>query len=360
MNALGRSLREMIASEGPIAVERFMAMALGHPLHGYYMTRDPFGVGGDFVTAPEISQMFGELLGVWAGDVWRRMGAPSPLRLIELGPGRGALIADFLRAARVAPGFLDAIDLHLVETSPVLVERQRKALAHAAVAPTWRTRLEDVPEGPAIVLANEFFDALPVRQYVRGHGGWRERLVGLDAKEELIFAAAPEPEPAIAVDAPEGALLEVGVIGQNLAAQLARRLVDQGGCALVVDYGHVRSGFGDTLQALRAGAPADPLLFPGEADLTAHVDFAALARVARAAGAALFGPIEQGCFLRNLGISERAASLARRAQDSQRAAIQAALVRLTDRASPTAMGALFKALCFASPNCPAPAGFELS
>ena len=358
MTALGARISEMIQSEGPIPLDRFMSLALQDPRHGYYMTRDPFGAGGDFVTAPEISQMFGELLGLWALDLWLRMGRPPVLRLIELGPGRGTLMADVLRAARINGAFLKALDLRFIETSPFLAERQRTLLGAFPGPAAWHANLDDVPHGPAIVFANEFFDALPVRQYVRTPEGWRERVVGLDEQDCLAFALAAEPERAIKLGAPVGAVLEVGLAARRIMAALARRLVAQGGCALVVDYGYVRSGLGETLQALERGAPVDPLRGPGEADLTVHVDFSALRQAATAAGAVAHGPVEQGVFLNHLGIEQRAARLARDANTDQRAAIEAAAARLVDRSSDRGMGALFKVLAVRAPAWPTPAGFD--
>ncbi|MBL8590571.1 MAG: SAM-dependent methyltransferase [Methylobacteriaceae bacterium] len=357
MTPLETEIRAMIAQEGPMPLERYMALALGHPTLGYYMTRDPFGASGDFVTAPEISQMFGELLGLWAAEVWTMMGAPAPVRLVELGPGRGALIADALRAAAVAPAFRAAVSVELVETSPALRKRQAAALAGVGLPVAWRERLEDVPDGPMIVLANEFFDALPVRHYVRVGEGWRERLVGLGPDGALAFGVAPFAEPAIAVPAPEGAVMELSPIGHRVAATLARRLARDGGAALIVDYGHLRSGFGETLQAVRAHRYADPLRDVGEADLTAHVDFASLGEAARRAGAAVHGPIAQGALLRRLGLAQRAERLARGADEAGARAIAAATHRLAG-AGADAMGELFKAVAFAHPDLPAPPGFE--
>ncbi|HEX2727344.1 MAG TPA: SAM-dependent methyltransferase, partial [Beijerinckiaceae bacterium] len=193
MSALLDELRQVIAVEGPIPLDRYMGLCLGHPVHGYYVTRDPFGAHGDFTTAPEISQMFGELVGLWAAEVWRLMGSPRQMRLVELGPGRGTLMADLLRAARIVPGFAQAVSVHLVETSPVLRARQQDTLAASGVPVAWHDRFADVPEGPAVVIANEFFDALPISQFVRTGRGWHERLVGLDADGQLAFGLASEP-----------------------------------------------------------------------------------------------------------------------------------------------------------------------
>lgn len=356
MSALGHEIARLIALEGPLTVERYMSLCLAHPAHGYYITRDPIGPLGDFTTAPEISQMFGELVGLWAAEVWRLMGAPDQVRLIELGPGRGTLMRDALRAARVVPGFLDAIRIHLVETSPVLRRRQAATLANAPSPLTWHDRLDEVPDGAAIVLANEFFDALPIRQFVRDCGAWRERLVGLSADGALAFGLAAEPTRDVTLTAPEGAMLEWPAAGLEIMRSLADRLVAQGGAALAIDYGHVRSGFADTLQAVKNHGFADPLSEPGEADLTAHVDFAQLAAAARGAGAVIHGPVTQGDFLRALGIEARAAALAARASEAQAGDIAAALRRLTGATSDD-MGTLFKAMAVSAPDLPPLPGF---
>jgi len=350
-------LRELIATEGPIGIERFMAICLADPVHGYYMTRDPLGASGDFTTAPEISQIFGELIGLWAVQCWHGLGSPPALHLVELGPGRGTLMADALRAARLVPAFRAALHVHLVETSPVLTGLQRHTLDAAGVPLAWHARLEDVPAGPAIVIANEFFDALPIRQFVSQGGRWHERMVGL-AAGKLIFGLDGEPAPGMTMRARDGDVLEVGFAGLAVTEQLAGRLARDGGAALVIDYGHAATGFGDTLQAVKHHAFADPLADPGAADLTAHVDFAALLRQARTAGAAVHGPVPQATFLERLGARQRAAALQKGAADEEtRAGIAAALARLTDTA-PKGMGSLFKAIALTAPGQPVPAGFE--
>ena len=364
MSAAGRladELRALIAQEGPITVERFMGLALGHPTLGYYMTRDPFGAAGDFVTAPEISQMFGELLGLWTATVWDLMGRPAPLRLVELGPGRGTLMADAVRAARVLPSFQAALDIHLVETSPVLRDVQRRTLEPLGLPVTWHAGLGDVPAGPAIVLANEFFDALPVRHYVRTARGWCERLVGL-SDGALVFGLAGEPEASLRLDAPIGSIFEIGLAARRLASALAARLVRDGGAALIVDYGFTAPRLGATLQAIAAHRPVDPLADPGEADLTVHVDFAALAHTGRGAGVTVHGPTSQGDFLRALGIASRAEALKQQASPTQAEAVDAALARLTndDMAGRPGMGRLFKVLGFGVPGLPVLPGFEMA
>jgi SAM-dependent MidA family methyltransferase len=357
MSPLGEVITAMIASDGPISVERYMELALGHPDHGYYMHRDPFGAQGDFTTAPEISQMFGELLGLWAAEVWSSMGRPNPVRLIELGPGRGTLMSDALRAARVVPDFCAALDVTLIETSPTLADIQYQMLLTSGASIAWRAALSEAPEGPAILLANEFLDALPVRQFVRRSGQWRERTVRLDGSGRLAFGLAGDPEPYINVEAHEGATLEVNAIGHRFVFELAARLVRQGGAALFVDYGHGATGLGDTLQAVRAHRKVDPLVDPGEADITAHVDFAAMARSARAAGASVYGPIDQGDFLRALGIDLRTRALAERAPPQRANEFEAARRRLVGKGEGE-MGAQFKAMAVASRSVPTPPGFQ--
>ena len=358
MSALGDEIKAMIGENGPISVERFVGLALGHPQHGYYMKQDPFGAAGDFTTAPEISQMFGELIGLWAAEVWASMGSPHPLRLIELGPGRGTLVSDALRAARVSPDFRAALDVWLVESSPMLAAIQHDTLLTCGAPIAWASTLSETPDGPAIFLANEFLDALPIRQYVRGGREWRERQVGLDAAGELKFVLAQKPEPALRTPAAEGEMLEISASGHRLVYALASRLAKQGGAALFIDYGHATTGFSDTLQALRAHRPVDPLSEPGDCDITAHVDFDAMARSARAAGAAVYGPIDQGDFLRSIGLEERAEALVARASDPKRAAdIEGARQRLAGRGEGE-MGALFKAMVVANRALPVPAGFQ--
>src|SRR5271154_821422 len=313
MSALGDEIRALIGEDGPISLERYMALALAHPTYGYYMNRDPFGAEGDFTTAPEISQMFGELVGLWAAEVWAAMGSPDPVRLIELGPGRGTLMSDALRAARIVPAFRNALDVRLVETSPALAAMQHELLVDSGVAVSWAQTLKEVPNGPAIVIGNEFLDALPVRQFVRVNGQWRERTVRLNSDGALAFDVADKPEPYIRAAAANGEVLEVSPSGHRLMFELGTRLVKQGGAALLIDYGHASTRFGDTLQALRAHRYVDPLAAPGDCDLTAHVDFAAMARSASATGAAVYGPVDQGDFLRAIGIDLRTKALAERA-----------------------------------------------
>jgi NADH dehydrogenase [ubiquinone] 1 alpha subcomplex assembly factor 7 len=357
MTALLEEIKALIARDGPITIERYMALALAHPDFGYYMSRDPFGASGDFTTAPEISQMFGELLGLWAAEVWTSMGSPNPVRLVELGPGRGTLMSDALRAARIVPKFRAALDVWLMETSPTLASMQHELLLDSGVAVAWVQKLDEIPAGPVIVIGNEFLDALPVRQFVRVGGQWRERTVRLNHEGNLAFDVATTPEPYIQANAPNGKVLEVNPSGHRFMFELGARLVKQGGAALLIDYGHSVTGLGDTLQALRAHRYVDPLAAPGECDLTVHVDFAAMARSACAAGAAVYGPIDQGDFLRAIGIDLRAKALADRADPERAEELKHARDRLVGKGKGE-MGALFKAMAVANRRVPSPPGFR--
>lgn len=359
MNPLARLLAQRIRAAGPLTVADFMQEALLHPRYGYYTTRDPLGARGDFITAPEVSQVFGELVGLWCADAWDKMGRPGDVILAELGPGRGTLMADALRALKAVPDLGRALTLHLVETSPVL--RRSQAASLAGASPSWHDSIAQLPEGPLILIANEFLDALPVRQLVRGANAWHERLVSLAADgETLAFALDPAPSAAAALlprslaTAPEGSLAEIRPAALALAAALGARLARQGGVALFIDYGYFPSAAGDTLQALRRHRRHEVLEDPGEADLTAHVDFAAFADAARQAGARTWGPEPQGAFLAALGLAERATALLARASAAQIETIESGCRRLID---PDEMGTLFKALALAAPPLPAPAGF---
>lgn len=356
MTALAAEIRERIRRDGPLSVAAYMELCLSHPAHGYYRRGRPIGAAGDFITAPEVSQMFGELVGLWCAAVWQAMDRPRPVRLVELGPGRGTLLADALRAAKTVPGFRDAIEVHLVESSEALRAEQAARLGHAQ--PTWHERFETVPPGPVLVVANEFFDALPIRQFERVGNAWRERMVALaPSSEALRFAAAGKATDEVACldTAPAGSIVERAPAREALATTLARRIATDGGAALIVDYGHDWPGIGDTLQAVRRHRPHGVLDDPGDADLTAHVDFFALAAAARRAGAGAFGPVPQGGFLQALGIEERAARLRQDASAAQRDAIDAALRRLIGA---DAMGMLFKALAICHPALRVPPGFE--
>ncbi|MDE1172564.1 MAG: SAM-dependent methyltransferase [Parvibaculaceae bacterium] len=356
-NPVADHLRRLIEIEGPVPVADYMAIALGHPQHGYYMRQDPLGAGGDFITAPEVSQMFGELVGLWIAAQWLAQGAPESFVLAEAGPGRGTLMADALRATARVPGFSRAAEVHFIETSPVLRAAQAVRVPHAC----WHDTLDSVPEGPLFLIANEFFDALPVRQFVRTERGWCERCVALDVTGERfepvlapVAQGAADLLPPDLRDAPAGSLAEISPASEAIARQIASRVAAHGGAALIIDYGHARSGLGDTLQAVRAHAYADPFADPGLADLTAHVDFEALGQAAQAAGATVHGPVEQGALLFALGIESRCVKLKAGASQAQCDRINTELDRLTGADQ---MGHLFKAMAITPRNIPVPDGF---
>ncbi len=344
--SLGAIFRRLIANTGPISVMHFMGEANAR----YYADRDPLGAAGDFVTAPEISQMFGELIGLWLTDLWIRAGRAEPVHYVELGPGRGTLARDVLAAAK-RYGLEPRV--HFIESSTALKDVQLTTVPGAI----WHHDLSTVPNwGPILLVANEFLDALPVRQLVRTADGWRERMVGLDG-DRFVFLAGPQPmDPVIPEawrDAPEGAIIELNPGAAATTYEVAGRLVEQGGAALFFDYGHDAPRDGSSLQAVRAHAKVDPFATPGEADLTAHVDFAALAPIAQSRGAKWLGTVPQGRWLRELGIETRAESLAAFAPEHA-AAIHAAKDRLIGEGQ---MGILFKVMGLAAPGWPEGIGF---
>ncbi|MEJ0060220.1 MAG: SAM-dependent methyltransferase [Terricaulis sp.] len=358
MTPLAERLADQIREAGPLTVAQFMAACLYDPQHGYYVRAPRIGAEGDFITAPVISQMFGELIGLWCVHEWDAMGRPPAFHWIELGPGTGALIADAWRATRVEPAFRAAARLHLVEVSPALRAQQARALARLGAQPRWHDVVEQVPQGPSFIIANEFFDCLPIRQFVRDSKGWRERLVGLDDAGSLAFGLLQHPLregdmmiPPALIDAPHGAIAEHAPGMARLVDVIAARLRAAPGRALVIDY--AGDGSGDTLQAVRAHQKESPLAAPGEADLTARVDFTALKILARASGLGVAGPATQGDYLRSLGLDQRAQALAEaHPERAERIAREHARLTATDE-----MGALFKVLCLSSPALPAPAGF---
>ncbi len=353
MTDCAKDLRRIISARGPVSLAEFMAIALTDPQTGYYVRRSP--ISGDFVTAPEISQIFGELIGLFFVQAWEDRGRPDRIQLIELGPGRGTLMADMLRAARVRPEFLRAADIHLVEISPALRALQQRTLADRV---TWHTTFGEIaPDAPAFVLANEFFDALPVRQFVRTRAAWHERKIALDGNR-FCFCIDPVPVPAGLIprhlrEAPDGVVFELSEQSHAFAAELATRVAATGGVALIIDYGHVESGFADTFQAVQAHHFADPLVAPGDADLTCHVDFAALRAVALESGASVSGPLPQGRFLAALGIHARAEMLKRSAV-SYASMIDSGVERLVSNAQ---MGSLFKVMGLSFAGDPPLPGF---
>ena len=357
---LQSEIRKLIKSSGPMPVWRYMELCLMHPQHGYYLSRDPLGREGDFTTAPEVSQMFGELLGLWAASVWKAIGSPPLLRLIELGPGRGTMMADALRALRVLPPLYQALSIHLVEVNPVLREKQRATLSGPREV-SWHDTIDDVPDGPAIILANEYFDVLPIHQAVKRETGWHERTVEVDDSGKLAFGVATEPIPRFEVllsplvrAAPLGAVFEWRPDAEIM--KITSRVRDQDGAALIVDYGHVRSDVGDTFQAIARHTFADPLKNPGQADVTAHVDFQALVRAADDLGARVHGPVTQGEFLKRLGIETRAVTLMAKASPEIAEDVADAMQRLVGGGR-GGMGQMFKVLAVSEPNLTSLAGF---
>jgi SAM-dependent MidA family methyltransferase len=354
MTVLKTSLIRRIARTGPVTVADYMTECLLHPEHGYYVTRDPLGRAGDFITAPEISQMFGELIGLWLAQVWMDQGAPDRFVLAELGPGRGTLMADVLRATRGVPGFHAAADLHLVEASPVLRAAQMRALPDAR--PAFHDSIATLPDAPLFVIANEFLDALPIRQFQRGKGDdWHERMIGTDGKA-LIWGLAP-PMTVAALDqrrdaVREGQLVETCAPAEAIAGEIGHRIASFGGAALIVDYGDAQS-LGDTFQALSAHQHVDPLATPGQADLTAHVAFDPIAQAAQPARASALVP--QGVFLERLGITARAQALASKLGGPALETHIAAHRRLTH---PDQMGHLFKVLALTPPGAPLPPALD--
>jgi NADH dehydrogenase [ubiquinone] 1 alpha subcomplex assembly factor 7 len=353
--SLADRLKLRIAREGPLPVANYMEACLTDARSGYYKSHQPIGKEGDFITSPEISQIFGELLGLWSVAVWQSMGEPASVILCELGPGRGTLMEDALRAMKNVPQFVKAASVALVETSPVLRGAQAATLRAAPVPIAWYCTVEELPKGPLILLANEFLDALPIRQLVRRGDEWRERSVGLDEAGRFVFTendTVSGPPPEIVARAEQGAILEIRPAVARLVSALAARAAPV--AALFIDYGHDETGLGDTLQAVRAHRFADPLEGPGEADLSAHVDFADLARRAKASGVKSYGPLGQGAFLLGLGLEARRDCLLQQATPEQKQAIASGAARLVD---PTQMGILFKALALTGGAVPPPPPF---
>jgi NADH dehydrogenase [ubiquinone] 1 alpha subcomplex assembly factor 7 len=346
--SLRERLKALIAETGPISVAQYMTACLYDPEGGYYATRPALGPGGDFITAPLISQMFGELVGVWAVAAWETMGRPSPFRLIEMGPGDGTLMSDLLRAVRLTPEFRRAADIWLVEISEPLIARQAERLGEGV---SWAAGIDEVPDGaPLLLIANELLDCLPARQFVRTATGWAEQMVGLDDAGELSFGLLSTPAGGLLPEAPRGAVFEQSAAQAALGAALGRRIAADGGAALLIDYGRAEPGFGDTLQALRRHEKVDPLAAPGEADLTVHADFPAVLDAARAQGAET-AILNQAAFLANLGIGVRAEALLR-ARPERSATLGRQLHRLIGADE---MGELFKAACIHSPGWSPPA-----
>lgn len=350
MSALTAFIRELIKAEGPISVAQFMQIALQHPEHGYYVKGDPLGAGGDFITAPEISQMFGEMIGLWGAEMWRHMGKPSPFALLELGPGRGTLMQDVLRATAKIPGFHEAMQIFLIESNETFREKQIENLK--THKPSYVDDPCALPQMPLIAVANEFFDALPIHQYVKTEGGWRERRVDWNG-EAFVFVVG---KGEVSLPLPDDlSFYEVSPESIALMQGIAEAVVQRGGGAIIVDYGYAQKGGQDSLQAVSGHAFANPLDRPGENDITAHVDFKALKTVAERQGARTTSIATQGDFLRAMGVEIRAMQLKMKATPEQAHHIDLALQRLTDSAQ---MGTLFKVMALTREDITEMPGFS--
>jgi NADH dehydrogenase [ubiquinone] 1 alpha subcomplex assembly factor 7 len=345
MTPLERIIRAQIAAEGPMALDRYMALCLGHPQHGYYMTRDPLGSKGDFTTAPEISQVFGELVGVWCAQIWQQLDSPARFSLVELGPGRGTLMRDALRATQKIKGFHDAVEIHLVETSPVLRAVQRQAVEHAV----WHDTVATLPQHPTIVIGNEFFDALPIKQYDEANAIVRERVVEL-TDDTLAFGLDDTQIKSMGKDG----LFEVSPARIDVAVTLGLLIAMHGGAALVIDYGHRKSAMGDTLQAMKDHRYCSIFETPGEADITSHVDFEQIGAAFAAAKTTVHPVLTQRDFLTGMGLSLRAEVLARKLVGAEKDVFLEGVRRLADD---TEMGQLFKVMAVTRAEMPVPYPF---
>lgn len=351
---LEKQIKEHIFADGPMNIAEYMVLALTHPDYGYYMRKDPFGVQGDFTTAPEISQIFGELIGAWLVTQWVMMGKPQAA-LAEIGPGRGTLMADILRATARVRGFHEAVTVHLQELSPVLRQKQWSMLAGKHPEITWHTGFAEIPQKPLLLVANEFFDALPIRQYLHAQDGWKERKIGLDRSGRLEFVLDPAtpPEPLERQPVSEH-LYEYCDAARQMGFVIANRIAGFGGSALIIDYGYADGSHGDSLQAVRNHRHHEVLEDPGTADITAHVDFETITHAAAIGGCTVYGPVGQGFFLNRLGALERTAALCEKATEKQKEALTSGILRLT---ASDQMGSLFKVLSLVPPELPKPEGF---
>ena len=346
-------IKERIRALGPMQISEYMALALAHPEDGYYIRRDPFGVQGDFTTAPEISQVFGEIIGAWLVTQWVIMGKPEAA-LAEIGPGRGTLMADILRATANVKGFHEAISVHLMEISTSLRQKQWNTLAGKHPDIRWHTGFAEIPAKPLLLVANEFFDALPIRQFLHAPDGWKERCIILNAEDALEFTFVMQPPPEMLASEPQSdRLYEYSEAAGKLMLVIGNRIASYGGAGLIIDYGYEGS-HGNTLQSVRSHQFHDVLVEPGTADITAHVDFYNLAHAAAEGGCVIYGPVHQGELLNRLGAKERIEALCKKATAKQKKSLIAGLTRLT---APDQMGELFKALCIAHPSMPKPEGF---
>lgn len=349
MSTLIEHIENLIQENGPISIAHYMELCLTHPELGYYTGRDPLGREGDFITAPETSQMFGELVGLFMADYWLGLGSPKPFHFIELGPGRGTLMADALRAIKIIPGMVESIHVHFLEVSPALKEKQKKAVPEA----TWHETLDDIPYGCSFIIANEFFDCLPIRQFIMTDSGWAERMVGLEGENLAITLSEKNLPSNLPMTAEIGNILEVCPQAGYWMDAIASKLNVGGGMGLVIDYGYNRPGFGDTFQAIQKHKYVDVLENPGGCDLTAHVNFTDLKTRGQNADLDVFGPITQAEFLQMVGLEHRAGQLLKGANKKQEAEILAGVKRLVDEEE---MGTLFKVLAMVKKDYPPPAG----
>lgn len=362
---LVETIAQQIVSEGPISVGHFMHIALNHPHQGYYTAQPGIGEDGDFITAPEISQLFGEIIGVWVLQTWMEMGSPENWQLVELGPGRGTLLNDVMRVLKIRPQAIENVRVHLVEVSPILRTEQAHIAKRLNIEPQWHNQLCEVPNNlPCVVLANEFFDALPIRQFIRQTSGWCERRIALtkntpSATPELCFTAVPtaynvEAENPAAHAAQPGDVIEIGTAAKTISEEIGARIARTPSRALIIDYGYVAGSNGDTFQALKRHQKIDPLTELGSADITAHVDFPALARAAQATGALAFAPMGQGDFLKTMGIDARLSALSKNATPEQALKLTRQVHRLTAEEE---MGTLFQVLALSNAALPPPPPF---
>lgn len=340
---LEQIIKDKIRKDGPLTIAEYMHYCLSHPQYGYYIKQDPFGRRGDFITAPEITQVFGELIGLWCADMWAQMGG-GPAALVELGPGRGTLMQDALRATRQIDEFQDHLTVHLVETSPILQTAQFHCLQNAHERIEWESGLDSLPEKPALIIANEFFDALPIRQHVQTREGMLERCVGIDQESGELTYQLERGGLSLAKgdqEIEDGTVIESCQAAKEMMAQIATHLTRHGGVLLVIDYGYLGESHQDTLQAVREHGYAPVLKDPGDADITAHVDFQTLAEIAESQGASVHGPVNQGTFLVRIGAEIRTQQLLQNADEEQAVQLISGVKRLID---PTQMGHLFKAM----------------
>ncbi len=357
---LKQKIIDTILSDGPISIHRYMTIALADSQHGYYRVADPLGAKGDFTTAPEISQIFGELIGAWVLTLWDMNKQPKPFQLIEIGPGRGTLMSDVLRTTKLMPTFFPSTQLHFVETSPVLREKQKTAIQPYPIKPHWYDSLNDVPSGNTILLANEFLDALPVQHFIKQATGWHKRLITVAKDNAFYFTTdkTPSPLPQGMPPNPErynlGDIYEYRPAHKDFIQQLAKRANTAPMAALIIDYGHTVSAPGETFQAIKSHKYTDPLKDPGHADLTAHVDFDDLARCAEAHGLKTYH-ITQGQFLMALGLAQRCEQLLKNANTDQARMITTGAQRLVD---PNQMGKLFKVMVITNQDFPVPPPFN--